>query len=79
MQLLKSHIESIQKDFAAMQTREDFRALLNDVNKIIYGEKFIPMHLKSITYYSNPSLAKGQYKTFTVPKKNVNIVFVVFD
>jgi len=69
MKLLKEDIENIRKDFAAMQTKEDFLNLLNSVKRIAYGDKSFPFKLTQLNYHANPKHNKYRYYQFKVKKK----------
>lgn len=66
----EDNIKEIKALFCEMKTREDLLALLNRAKELYYGESVTPFEAKSLTYYSNPKLAKNSYKEFSVKKKN---------
>lgn len=70
MKTEQKHIDQIRKQFAELQNKEDLVKLLSFANDILYGEKCIPVQLKSLTYYSNPALCRKRYQTFTIKKKS---------
>ena len=70
MKLTEEHIQTIEKDFAAMQTKEDFLNLLNFVKGILYGEKSIPFEARQLNYHVNPKLNQYRYRQFHIKKKN---------
>lgn len=66
----KQHIEEIRLGFANMQSKEDLLVLLNQANRILYGEKAKNFELKQLTFFSNPKIAGRRYKTFQIRKKS---------
>ena len=70
MKLLDEHIQSIGKDFASMQTKEDFLNLLNSVKRIVYGENCIPFEARQFNYHINPKLNSQRYRQYHVRKKS---------
>jgi RNA-directed DNA polymerase len=70
MELSKSQRKKIKADFSELRSIYDLLNLLNKVKSQIYGKKSVPFELKQLTYYSNPSLSKNRYKTFSIPKKS---------
>lgn len=70
MLLETEQITQIQERFSTMKTKEDLVKLLNYVQSIIYPRNK-PILIRSLNYYSNPSLSASlRYKTHTVTKKN---------
>jgi len=63
-------LAEMRKDFAGMKSRQEFLALLNKANKILYGEKAIDIKLKQLTWYANPEKNTARYKTFLIKKKS---------
>lgn len=70
MKTEQKHIDQIRRQFAELQCKEDLVKLLSFANNLLYGEECIPVQLKSLTYYSNPTLCKKRYQTFTIKKKS---------
>ena len=70
MKIDQTHINQIQEQFAALQSKEDLVKLLSDAKDMLYGEKTNPIQLKSLTYYANPALCKKRYHSFTIKKKS---------
>lgn len=70
MKIEQQHIETIRKQFADMQSKEDLVALLNTANSILFGENCKPVLLQSLNYYANPTICKKRYSQFSVKKKN---------
>lgn len=66
----EDNIKEIKALFSKMKTREDLLVLLNRAKELYYGESVTPFEVKSLTYYSNPKLAKNSYRDFSVKKKN---------
>ncbi len=66
----QENIDEIIADFAEMKTRDDLLQLLNKAKRMYYGEKAVPFELKSLTYFSNPKLAKNRYREFSIRKKS---------
>jgi RNA-directed DNA polymerase len=66
----EENIQDIKALFSKMKTREDLLKLLNKAKAIYYGEKATLIELKSLTYYSNPKVAKKRYGEFTIRKKS---------
>jgi len=64
------HIDQIRKEFAKLQNKVDLVKLLSDAKNMLYGEECKPVQLKSLTYYTNPTLCKKRYHTFTIKKKS---------
>ena len=69
MNLTEEHIQSIRKDFVAMQTKEDLLSLLNSVKRILYGEKFFPFEARHLNYHVQPKHNRHRYRQFQVQKK----------
>ena len=70
MKIEQVHINQIRKQFAELQSKKDLVKLLSDAKNMLYGEDCKPVQLKSLTYYTNPTLCKRRYQTFTVKKKS---------
>ncbi len=70
MKTSEENIQDIKALFSKMKTREDLLKLLNKAKAIYYGEKATLIELKSLTYYSNPKVAKKRYREFTIRKKS---------
>lgn len=70
MKLSQPHIDQIKSQFSALNTKEDLVVLINEVNRILYGEDYQILNLNRLTYYSNPKLSKKRYTYFAVPKKS---------
>ena len=70
MKLLDEHIETIKKDFASMQAKEDFLRLLNFVKGILYADKCIPFEERQLNYHIQPRLNAHRYRQFNVLKKS---------
>ena len=69
MKIEQEHIIFFRKKFEDISTKIDLLDLLNEANKLIYGEKYKPIKLKNLTYYSNPAICKKRYSIFTIRKK----------
>lgn len=70
MKLSQLHIDQIKSKFNALGTKKDLVALINDVNRFLYGDDYQKLSLKSLSYYSNPKVSKRRYTSFAVRKKN---------
>lgn len=70
MRIEQVHIDQIRKEFAKLQNKVDLVKLLSDAKNMLYGEECKPVQLKSLTYYTNPTLCKKRYHTFTIKKKS---------
>lgn len=70
MEIEKTHIDQIRKQFADLESKEDLAVLLSNAKSILYGKECMPIQLKSLTYYANPKFCKRRYKTFTINKKS---------
>jgi len=70
MNLSQTHINQIEQAFHAMTSKRDLLRLLNWVNYLIHGDKAKGFQLKSLTYYSNPNIAKNRYTSFAINKKS---------
>jgi len=70
MKLRKSHIEKIKSQFSDLQSKQDLVNLINEVNKILYGEDYERLTLQRFAYYCDPKLSTKRYTSFSVPKKN---------
>lgn len=72
MKIPPEHTSLINTGFQQMETREDLHALINLAKKLLWGddEKVSPIPLKTLTYYSNPKIAKQRYREFTIRKKS---------
>lgn len=70
MKIEQAHIDQIRKQFAELESKEDIVKLLTDAKRMLYGEECKPVQLKSLTYYTDPSLCKWRYKSFTIKKKS---------
>jgi hypothetical protein len=70
MKIETKDIARISELFAKMQTKEDLLFVLNEANKIIYGENAFAFELKHLTYLINPKNSKSFYKRFTILKKS---------
>lgn len=71
MKIPHEHIVQIRAGFQKMKTKEDLLQLLNLAKMLYWGdEKFSPIQLKTVTYYSNPKLAKTRYQEFVIRKKS---------
>lgn len=73
MRLNQTHIEQLKSKFEIMKSKEDLLALLNMANQFIYQEKVLPLRLKTLTYYSHPSVATKRYRQFNLRKKSGGI------
>ena len=60
----------IKEGFRRLKSKTDLLNLLNYTKKLMYGEKYSPIHLKSLQYYANPQFCKTRYTQFTIPKKS---------
>lgn len=69
MKIEQKHISHIREIFVSLQSKEDLVALLNEAKKIMYGDKFKPVQLKSLTYYANTQLCENRYTRFEINKK----------
>ncbi len=69
MKIEQKHINHIREKFAALQSKDDLVALLNEAKKMLYGDKFKPVQLKSLTYYANTQLCETRYTRFEIKKK----------
>jgi len=72
---MKTHFSLEQKDFikakfSTISTRQDIVELLNIVNKMMFGERFIDFDIESVTYFANPELSTNRFKTFSIKKKS---------
>jgi RNA-directed DNA polymerase len=72
MKIPSEHIARIKDGFQQMKTKEDLHSLLNLAKKLLWGddEKVSPIQFKTLTYYSNPKIAKQRYRGFTIRKKS---------
>lgn len=72
MKIQQQHKSEIRDGFSKMKSRLDLLKLLNQAKEYYYegASEIIPIQLKSLTYYSNPNLAKERYKEFTIRKKS---------
>ena len=70
MKIKLEDIQQIRTDFAAMQNKEDLVSLLNEAKNLLYGEQSMPIQLKALTYYANPSICKKRYQSFSIKKKS---------
>lgn len=70
MKIEQNQIDYIRKQFAEIKSKEDLVLLLREAKIMLYGKKCIPVQLKHLTYYANPSICKERYKTFTIKKKS---------
>lgn len=70
MKLSQQHIDQIKAKFSALTTKDDLVALINEVNLMLYGEKYKKLTLKYLTYYANPKLSKNRYTSFAIRKKS---------
>lgn len=70
MKIEQVHIEQIRRQFAELQSKEELAKLLSNAKNMLYGEECKPVQLNSLTYYSNPTLCKKRYQTFTIKKKS---------
>ena len=73
MKANKENIEFIKQRFHSMESKEDLLLLINEVNKIIYGEDAYNLKLRTLNYFANPSLCKKRYTTFNISKKSGGI------
>ncbi len=70
MKLTKQHTDKIRSQFQKVESKEDLVALINLVNKMLYGEDCELLELKKFAYYCNPKFSTIRYTKFTIPKKN---------
>lgn len=70
MKLSQQHIDQIKTKFSELTTNKDLVVLINEVNRILYGEDYQRLNLNHLSYYSNPKLSKKRYSSFTVKKKS---------
>ncbi|QCE42394.1 reverse transcriptase domain-containing protein [Psychroserpens sp. NJDZ02] len=70
MKLEKQHTEQIIKQFKALRTKDDLVVLINKVNLILYGDKFISLTVKGLNYYANPEYSDKRYSSFSIKKKS---------
>ena len=56
--------------FSLMKSKEDFLSLLNDIKKMLYGEKATPFSMVQLNFHINPKLNPNRYLQFNIPKKN---------
>lgn len=70
MKIEQTHINQIRNQFAALQSKEDLVKLLSVAKNMLYGKDCVPIQLKSLTYYANPTLSKKRYQTFSIKKKS---------
>lgn len=67
----QENICHLRESFIKMQSKTDLLYLLNDAQNILYDKKCIPIILKSLNYYANPSFSRNQrYCSFTIRKKS---------
>lgn len=64
------NVEKIRKDFALMNSKEDFIDVLNYTRKVIYGDDCSEFRLASLNYYANPDFCDNRYRTFSIKKKS---------
>ena len=60
----------IKEGFRRLKTKKDLLNLLNYTKKLMFGEKYTPIKLKSLLYFANPEFCKSRYHQFTIPKKS---------
>jgi RNA-directed DNA polymerase len=53
MKITPEQINTIQIEFKAMNSKNDFLALLNEAKKLVYGDKTVPFEEKQLNYYIN--------------------------
>jgi retron-type reverse transcriptase len=70
MKTQHQHIDQLKERFGSMHAKSDLLLLLNEANKVIYGEHAKPLNPKSLSYYANPEYCKNRYRTFTIKKKS---------
>jgi RNA-directed DNA polymerase len=70
MKIEQAHIDQMRKQFEELQSKDDLVKLLSDAKNLLYGEECMPVQLKSLTYFANPTLCKKRYLTFTIKKKS---------
>ncbi len=70
MKIEKNNIETIQAQFAKMQTKGDFVSLLSYAKNILYDKKCLPYSENSLTYFANPAFCQNRYTTFSIKKKS---------
>ena len=70
MKLEKTHIDIIKLKFDSLTGKSDLILLLNFVNEILYGENYNPITERGYDYYSNPSICKKRYVSFSIKKKS---------
>ena len=71
MKIELRHIEEIQKDFSALESKEDLVRLLTKAKQFLYGKEAVkPVQLKFLTYYANPDFCKNRYQAFKIKKKS---------
>ncbi len=70
MTITQEHKNHISESFRNMKDKNDFLVLLNYVKAIIYGEKYFPINLKQINYYSKQKFNSRNYINFSIKKKS---------
>lgn len=70
MKLEQQHIDTIKEQFAKMQTKADFIALLNYTKRVLFGDDAKPITPKAIYYFANYLNGQKRYTQFTIPKKS---------
>lgn len=70
MKIAEPHITEIRTAFDKMLTKHDLLALLNQANKILYGENTFIFELKQLTWFANPNLGGKRYREYTIKKKS---------
>lgn len=64
------HIDYVRGEFAGMQNKQDFAALLSNATNILNNKKCAPILLDNLIYYANPKLSENCYKKFQINKKS---------
>jgi hypothetical protein len=70
MKIKLEDIQQIRIGFAAIQNKEDLVYLLNEAKNLLYGKQSMPIQLKALTYYTNPSICNRRYQEFSIKKKS---------
>lgn len=60
----------MQQRFSSLSSKEDLLLLINEANKIMFGENAFTFKLGVLTYFANPSTCKKRYTEFKVAKKS---------
>lgn len=70
MKLSENVEQHLKEMFAQVANMDDFVNLLNYTKSLLYGEGCYQFKTKDIVRYTNPSINKLSYKSFTIPKKS---------